>query len=345
MKKQYSLIDSLNAQLNSAYSINYTILENLTHLVPNNGQMVFTREDIFGKKTPEQQKYDNRFYTLASYRNDSFSAIKQSLSSLDFENMFKENTKTFVDFYQKDFKRPLQYNSLFSKDDIKNWDLFHRIGEEILNDTTTPNKDRAQFGSVYYEFMDFYYRYSNWKSIKEIFEVLDSDINTFGSKSIYYGNIDNPNVLKISIDDFNDFFDNVYGYLDIAETAINDRIKQLEKIKNDPDATEEFKQLCMILGQLRAIDDIYDKFGERFEAANRTIISNKQPLLNRILFGKKKEVEPENPFTINEFYVHKNELRELSELLKIFPDLDEEKNKLNELINPTSHSKEKTERE
>ena len=193
--------------------------------------------------------------------------------------------------------------------------------------------------------MDFYDKYRNWKSTKEIFEVLDKDINPCGSKSIYYGIIDNPDILKVSIDDFNDFFDNVYGYIDIAETAIYDRMKELEKVKNDPNSTEEFKQLCMILSQISRINRIYDKFGERYEAANKSILKTKQTLLNRIIFGKKKEDETEEPFTINEFHVHKNELRELSELLSIFPELDEEREQLDKLINQTPQANEMAERE
>ena len=43
-------------------------------------------------------------------------------------------------------------------------------------------------------FLNDYNQYKEWLSAYEIFEVLDNDITIYGSKSLYYGKPENPDV-------------------------------------------------------------------------------------------------------------------------------------------------------
>ena len=75
MKKEMSFIEKVYYNLNTAFSLNYMVLQNLARLLPS-GNNVMTRNDIFGEKTGAMYQYDMYYKDLAEARNEHFEGIR-----------------------------------------------------------------------------------------------------------------------------------------------------------------------------------------------------------------------------------------------------------------------------
>lgn len=337
MEKKLTFKQTLSQNLNTAFSINYTILENLNRMMPENGQMVFTSNDIFGEKSNDQILFNQKFHEFAELKNKCYKEIKKELSKLNFKEQFLNNTKYLLEFYEEITGIKLEYNKVFGNGDIKDWDLFNQIGDYSRNDSSLTNRSKTELAIIFYQFLAFYDEYRAWKATCDIVDVLDKDINQYGAKSVYFGKIDNPNIIKVNIDDFNMFSDAVYEILDPLEEKIKSEYKEDRKKVKNLSISEQKSRLSsysQLFSALNQIDDFYDKIGERFNAANSRVQMNKPTLLQKLVFGKALKEDPN--FSIDEIYVHKIEIRELAELLSVFPPLDQLREKLDNILYPDS---------
>ena len=335
MEKKLTFKQTLSQNLNTAFSINYTILENLNRMMPENGQKVFTSNDIFGEKSSDQILYDQNFHDFAQIKIQCYKEIKKGLKDLHFKERFRKNTKYILELYEEVTGTKFEYDKIFSNDDIKDWDSFNKIGDFFRYDDTLTNRSRTELGIVYYQFLAFYDDYRAWKATCDIVEALDKDINQYGAKSIYFGKIDNPDIVKIDIDQFNDFFDAVYEILDPLENKIRVGYKEdVKKIKNNDEQEELISSYNQLFLALKQVEDFYDKIGERFDAANSRVQMKKPTIFQKLIYGKALKEDPD--FYIDKIYVHKIEIRELAELLSLFPQLDELRNKLDKFLDSDS---------
>ena len=68
--EQLTFNDELQKLINSAFSVNYMVLDNFRHVDPTNHKGTFLRDDIFGQKSRKQMVYENLYHDYAEIRNE-----------------------------------------------------------------------------------------------------------------------------------------------------------------------------------------------------------------------------------------------------------------------------------
>lgn len=336
MENFSELKETLNEHLNNAFSINYMVLDNINHLVPENGNMVFTRDDIFGSKSKEKRIYNERFHEYAKMRTESFLKIREGLESYGFQEKFKRNSKVFIEIYNELGRNKVKYEDVFSSNDIKNWAFFYNIDKVLRKGAFRSNKERLELAIINEQFLGFYDQYRAWKSAYDIFNVLDNDIDTYGNKSIYHGRTGGQDVLKIKNDDYEKFFNGVFRVLDRTSAMLNDEYRKKVKIFAGEDKKDDrISELEYYLAVIAAIENFYQKMSKRYKAANKAYEKQTSKLkIFRKLFTSNKRENDENKLVVDSVYVHKLEIQELVDLLLAFPELKKFADKADKLILP-----------
>lgn len=308
MKNEMSFIEKVYYNLNTAFSLNYMVLQNLARLLPS-GKTVFTRDDIFGEKTGAMYHYEMYYKDLAETRNEQFEAIRKFFAPEIYFEQFKKDSTYLLEDYNEKLGKNVKYLDLFSERDIKNWELFNKIFDEVENFQGKNSLETLKLQFSFAQFLTMYDEYKDWLSAYEIFEVLESDITSYGSKSFYHGITNNPNILKLSFDDYHDYSEK------IAKFLLNQNKKPKNKrIKRD-NGTPTAESISF-----DTIINFYNRMEERFGHANSHLMelgsffSKLQYHLSHMSDGD---------FEIEEVYVHKNEILSLISSMLTFPELYE----------------------
>ena len=307
--------------LNYAYSINYTILENLNRIFSDGKYNVMLRDDIFGRKSCKEEITDARFHRFAEYRNKNFAELRESFNEFDIYNVFKNNIATFIKSYENICKIPANFNEVFPNSESVNTEKFLELNDNV-NYCDASDKDKTKFFLSAFNMMNFYSQFKIIISAIELFDTLERDINSYGSKSIYYGKPDNPNIRIITRDQLIDLEDAISDFY-------KNNKKQIERIRNElnkysPDLeNEELVSATDSVARAAALDTIetyLNLAADRIEAANTSVVKNNlaNKIFSHIMFpessGKKK-------FKVNEIYVHTNELETFYDALMEFEQL------------------------
>lgn len=338
MENFSKLKETLNEHLNNAFSINYMVLDNINHILPENGNMVFTRDDIFGSKSKEKRIYNERFHEYAKMRTESFLKIREGLESYGFQEKFKRNSKVFVEIYNELGREKVKYDDIFSDDDIKDWNFFYEVDRILRKGAFRSNKERFELAIINEQFLGFYDEYRAWKSAYDIFNVLSNDINDYGNKSIHYGRTGGKNVLKIKKDDYEKFFNGVFRVLDRTSAMLNEEYRKTVKLftsKQEFKKDDRLSELEYLLSVIQLIENYYQKMEKRYEAANKPYKQqdNRFKIFKKLFTSNKKEND-ENKLVVDSVYVHKLEIQELVDLLLAFPELKKFADKADKLILP-----------
>lgn len=315
----------LRDDLNYAFSINYMVLENLNNLLPQNGQTVFSRDDIFRSKSTEERLYNIRFHQYAKMRNKYFLNIQKALDSFNFEARYKANTNTLINIYNETTGDNMNYDDVFGADDVKNWELYSKIYQSLNSQNFVRLDGRGKLMIALHHFGSFYENYKVWKVVSDIFEVLQNDINSYGSKTLYFGKPDNPNIIKVSKEQFDEIDSTCNKIINtLKRRTLNEERKISKKLRVSTDESD-LDVAGRVLERLHAIMCLKKAQGDfetRFESANRKPVKKENDFKNlerELLFLKNNK----KTFSIDNIYFHKIEIRDMIEPMSLFPEFDE----------------------
>ena len=304
--KELSYMERVYNNLNTAFSINFMILQNLDRIKVGSNQ-VLTRDDIFGEKSSAQYHYDMYFKDYAEVRNDYFEEIREFFSAETYFNSFNTNAQYLIDEYNACFGKNLQVKDVFSARNVKNWELFNQIFDDVEHFEGKSSLDTLKLQCAFAQFLIFYDDYKKWLSAYEIFETLERDITSYGGKSLYHGRPDNPDVFVLNFDDYHDYFEAITKFL----TNHN------KKKKNKKEQTEEQEAEEV---SLQGIIDFYNNIEDRFGYANSHLMEIGS-LWSR--FNYQLSHMSDGDFEVKEVYVHRNEILALLSALAYFPEMHE----------------------
>lgn len=314
--KQVDLKKKRN-DVNLAYTINFMILENIHQYLPDGNQTMFTSEDIMRDRTRDEIYYDKMFERYAEFRNVCFDEIREAFKDDDLVSDFKRASKEFLDTYNKYKTHKLEYNEVFSERNVSNWFKFNRMIGKVQTVASDPKKLKKaeDLVDVTARFVTFYDAYKDWLTEYEIFEKLDKDIDKNGSRSVFYKKDTNPEILTIKRETFTKFADEVMAVLNAEEQEITEFLNSNPELNE----TEQYTFKVMI-DAIFNIRKIFQDTDSRFEFANTSTMNLKNDLSTKIFnaFGPVKRMDK---LTIDEIYVHKNELIGLFDEMKYFSAL------------------------
>lgn len=306
--KEMSFIDKVYYNLNTAFSLNYMVLQNLARLLPSN-KMVFSRDDIFGEKSSATYHYEKYYEDLAEIRNEQMEGIRKFFSPEIYFEQFKKDSTFLLEDYNEKLGKNVKYSDVFSERNIKNWELFNKLFDDVDQFKGKNSLETLKLQFSFAQFMTMYDEYKDWLSAFEIFEVLDSDITSRGSKSFYFGITSNPDVLKLHFDDYHEYSEKISKFL------LNQNKKpKKERIKKD-NGTPTAESIS-----LDTIINFYNRMEDRFGHAN-------SHLMELGSFWSRLQYQfshmSDGDFEVEEIYVHKNEILSLVSSMLTFPELYE----------------------
>lgn len=306
--KEMSYIDKVYYNLNTAFSLNYMVLQNLARLLPS-GNNVLTRNDIFGEKSSAKYHYEMYYQDLAETRNEQFEGIRKFFSPEIYFEQFQKDSTYLLEDYNEKLEKSIEYSDVFSSRNIKNWELFNEIFNDVENFVGKNSLETLKLRFSFAQFLMMYDEYKVWLSAYEIFEVLENDITSYGSKSFYHGITNNPDVLKLNFDDYHSYAEKISKFL----LNQNKKTKNKRKIRDNGIPSVETISLDSII-------TFYNRMEDRFGHAN-------SHLMELGSFWSKLNYQfshmSDGDFKIEEVYVHKNEILSLVSSMLTFPELYE----------------------
>ncbi len=307
--KKLSYMERVYHNLNTAFSINYMILQNLDRIMKlRNGSGVMTRDDIFGSKSSAEYHYDNYFKDFAEIRLEYFDEIRRFFDAETYFRSFSINSQYLIEEYNKFFGKNKKTSDIFSERNVKDWEIFNQIFDEINDCQSKPSFDVLKMQCAFAQFLIFYEDYKNWLSAYEIFEVLENDITSYGSKSLYHGITHNEDVFVLDFDDYHEYFE-------VMTKFLSNYNKTKKKKKSKEDEEQDVYKVS-----LDAITDFYNKIEDRFGYANSHLMEIGS-LWSK--FNYYFSHMSDGDFEVNQVYVHKNEILSLLSALASFPELHE----------------------
>ena len=306
--KEMSYIDKVYYNLNTAFSLNYMVLQNLARLLPS-GNNVLTRNDVFGEKSSAMYHYEMYYKDLAETRNEQFEGIRKFFSPEVYFEQFQKDSTYLLEDYNEKLGKNIKYSDVFSSRNIKNWELFNKIFDDVENFTGKNSLETLKLQFAFAQFLTMYDEYKDWLSAYEIFEVLESDITHYGSKSFYHGITNNTDVLKLNFDDYHSYAEKISKFL------LNQNKKPKNKRKNRDNGIPSAETLS-----LDSIITFYNRMEDRFGHANSHLmeLGSIWSKLNYHLSHMS-----DGDFEIEEVYVHRNEILSLVSSMLTFPELYE----------------------
>ena len=302
-----SYIEKIYYNLNTAFSLNFMVLQNLERILPSD-KHIYTSDDIFGKKSFAMQDYEFYYEELADIRNEHFNRIRNFFSpEIKFEQ-FKKDSQFLLNLYNEKLKKNISYLDIFSERNIKIWEVFSDIFNNVENFVGKNSLDTLKLQFAFAQFLTSYDEYKDWLSAFEIFEVLEDDITPRGSKSLYFGNSNNPDIFKLKYDDYHIYSKQISNFISN---------KKIQKKDNQNSLTESIS--------LDTIINFYNKLESRFTYANSHLMEHGS-FLSKIQY--KLSTRSDGDFEIKEVYIHRNEILTLISAMENFPELNELANQI-----------------
>lgn len=306
--KELSFIEKVYYNLNTAFSLNYMVLQNLARLLPSDNN-VLTRNDIFGEKSFAMYQYEKYYEDLAEIRNEQMEGIRKFFAPEVYFEQFKKESTYILEDYNEKLGKDVKYSDVFSERNIKNWELFNKIFDDVENFKGKNSLETLKLQFAFAQFLTIYDEYKDWLSAYEIFEVLENDILPRGSKSFYFGITNNPDVMKLHFDDYHEYSEKISKFL----LNQNKKPKKQRIIKDNGTPTAESISLDTII-------NFYNRMEDRFGHAN-------SHLMEIGSFWSKLQYHfshmSDGDFEVEEVYVHKNEILSLVSSMLTFPELYE----------------------
>ena len=309
-----SYIEELYFHVDMAFSMNFAILQNLARLLPEGKDNIFYRDFLFREKTYAEQQYENYYEKFAEIRNEKFAEVRNIFNVESHLEIFREYTFSLISKYNKIFGKNLSCFDIFSDKDIINWDKFNLIFQDMSQLKKLNSEALFDFDSEFAVFLNFYNEHRDWVSAYEIFEVLEDDITPRGSKSLYFGQPSNPNVMVIDFDTYHDYSTQISKFL------LSQNKKHKRKNKN-----ESFESQAVNIFSLNTIIDFYNKMESRFGHAN-THLMELDTIWSKLLYTFSHASD--GNFEVDKVYVHRNELLTLISAMENFPELNELANQI-----------------
>ena len=305
--KELTYIEKIYNNLNSAFSVNYMILQNLDRIMKCMSKKSESGGDL-REQTSAEYHYDKFFHDYAEYRNDFFDEVRAYFDAETYLKMFKANSEYLLDAYNNCFGKNIPIQEVFSDRNIVNWNLFNNIFSEV---ESCKNEQLPGFIITQYalaQFLLFYDEYKKWLSAYEIFEVLENDINPNGSKSVYYGKPKNPDVFVLDFKEYHNYFETITKFLAQHNKS---KKKQEQKISE----TQEAEEIA-----LDGMTNFINKLEDRIGFANSHLME-----LGSLWTKLKYKLShmSDGNFEVKQIYVHRNEILDLLTALSFFPELHE----------------------
>ncbi len=330
--EELTLNEDLQRSVNNAFSINYMVLDNFRHVDPANHNGVLLHNDIFGEKSRKQKTYESLYHDYAEIRNEAFALLNNFFKSYGYEKCFIENTNTLVNLYNKVYNADVKVGDYFTDKEIIDISFLEKFADDIENNETLSMFERTNCYLALNDFLVFYEQYKMWLSSFEIFQTLQEDITSHGSKSLMYGKPTNKNVFVIEKEGYKKFITPILVYMMEEEKKLEKQRKTLIK-QIKAGHTELQEDLSVILTVLVAIKLIYltdSNINNRFEFANKMpepkhkidAILNK--FVSKVLFN-------ETEFKVDKAYIHKYEILDFVNALSVFPYFDDITKKLTDI--------------
>lgn len=216
--------------------------------------------------------------------------------------------------YNSYLGKNVKYSDVFSERNIKNWEAFNQIFEDVESLKDISSLDSLKLNISLGQFLIFYEDYKNWLSAYEIFEVLDNDITSYGNKSFYHGKPDNPDVFIMDFDDYHEYYEKITKFFSLN----NKKPKKLRKAKATDETSPEYISMQTII-------DFINKLEERVGYAN-THLMEIGSIWSRLEYHFSHMSDGD--FEVTQIYVHKNEILSLISAMLTFPELHELANQI-----------------
>lgn len=332
--EEIKLVDYLNDLVCKAYSLNYMVLQQRKIAIPDTDQMVFTTEDIFRKKSFVEEYEQDVFDEMVRIRNEVFEDINRQLEKFDLETLYKKNTSSLIDCYNEYSTVKISYEQVFPKKMGLDFTSLEIMSQIIKNGQFQSDYKKSYVIYVFNKFLEFYEDLKTWITNTELIQAIEDDIGRYGNKTFSYKKPSNPDIFIMEKSFFQDLFDNVSMKLSKSHPELFK--KQSKKQKENLNETEQLLEISTDF-----LYSFYDLFSDRFEYANLPYIKNKEGVFG--IIKKFIASQPKTPkFVVDKVYVHKSELNDLASILKFFPELAAEQEKVQSFIDEHSPNNKKT---
>ena len=321
--------DELQDALNLAYKINYLVLDNFRHIDPMNHQGVFSREDLFGPKTKAQKTYETLYHDYAKYRNECFAKLQNFFDSYNFPSRFLSETSALVDIYNKATKQNYKVEDVFTSKEVKDVKFLEQIGYDIEFNPNLSFKDRTSCYLALSQFAYFYEQYKMWISSKEIFDALQDDITSHGSKSLLFSKPSNKSIFLLDKETYNNFIAPILDFAVKKEQMLENKRKSLIKQINHGhnELEDELSDTMAMMVTIKLIYMYDEAISNRFSSATK-MPEPKSKLMALLSNFISKVILKESDFIVDKVYIHKQEMFDFAQALSVFPELEEQYNKL-----------------
>lgn len=320
-------VDDLNNVLedmvNSLLSINYMVLEQKQKSSLNNNQMIFNSNDIFRKGPFFEIDDANVLGEMISYRNKIIAEMEDVFKELKIPELFYSNSHALIDYMNMHVQEKLNYDDFFG-DGTTDYDKLEELKKEISAATYDDKLNAFFVKKLYNDFAVFFEQKRLYDINKEIFDEVKETINMFGLK-LDNKKPKNPNILMVNGKKIEKFFNEVHAILTKNRPALFK--KHPKKNKLSKEEQDLFESNLILIDYLASF---YEASSDRFCSANTSFIPE-----NNGAWGFIKNIfitNNKNKLTINEVYVHKKEIENLIDVLNCFPELDQKRIELENLI-------------
>lgn len=322
--------------LNALFSANYTLLRILNEQKPfgspEDKQMVFGAEDIWGK---EQKMYDywleGKVEAYAELRNNLFKESRGHIPSpQDAGALFVRNSQKFIAEYNKVYGTQKKFSDVFDRRYI--------IDRTLANDLARkgdPNANHSQekinLFVMYDELLGFLTDYYAVEAAREVAEALEDDLTPHGYRSFYYNKPSNPDVMKFDWNTFveishfvADAYDNSIAALKEMNKAMDNLAKRMEKTPGLPEYQQEQQQLMQDYSLMYTeafisehLLDYLDEIEQRFVNANKTYEGFSTKIRDKIFnFLSNQTTQPRaKELELDTVYMHKHELCDIFDMV------------------------------
>ena len=322
--------------LNALFSANYTLLRILNEQKPfgspEDKQMVFGADDIWGK---EQKMYDywleGKVEAYAELRNNLFKESRGHIPTPETAGaLFTRNTSKFIAEYNKVYGTHKKFSEVFDRRYI--------IDRTLAMDLTKkgdPNagfsQDKINLFAMYDELLNFLTDFYAIEAARDVYEALEDDLTQYGYRSIYYDKPTNPDVMKLDWNTFveiSHFVADAYDNSVAALKDINKRMEQLSKRMEKKPGLPEYAQEQSALMQefspmyteafiSEHLLDYLDEIEQRFNSANKTYEGFSTKIRDKVFnFLSNQTIQPRaKELELDTVYMHKHELCDIFDML------------------------------
>lgn len=312
--KEMSYIEKAFVNVNAAYSINYTVLQNIEFLKRSINEPEMPSSFLNPLNPFDKDYFNEIFDRFTVIRNKYFAEIRRFLSVENFSAQFQSNVEYLLIEYNKVFNKNVKPSDFVSDKDIRDWDKFNEICNDVNSLGENSGIENINLMLTLSHFLQFYEDHKQWIEALEIFDSLETDITTYGNKALDYGKPAHPNVLNIKSSEISTFLASIKEFVTKKTTEVQKKYKRKKQLD-----FEELEQLDAENYALKSLAQLIDRIQERIRVSNTNTMA-----LGSFFTRLKFKLLPysTSEFKIDDLYVHKYEILDLVSTLSFFPELE-----------------------